>query len=72
VTAPGSIPDRSTSLHLSHDETDAIAADLARVWPGMIGQGAAPHPDMLAELVQRAMRKAREAIAIRSATRLQS
>jgi hypothetical protein len=58
------LPD-PTSLHLSADEADAIAADLARVWRGATGLAEVPSPDMLADLVQRVARKARETIAAR-------
>jgi hypothetical protein len=52
-------------LHLTDDETDAIAADLDSCWSGITGLPAAPAPQMLRVLVERTLRKARETIASR-------
>jgi hypothetical protein len=54
-----------SSLYLTGDEVDAVAADLARIWCGATGLAEVPSPDQLAEVVQRVTRKAREAIATR-------
>lgn len=52
-------------LTLTFEEAEAVAADLARVWPGMTGISAVPKVELLADLVQRTNRKSREIIAAR-------
>lgn len=59
------MPADPTTLHLTGEEVDAVAADLARIWCGATGHAEVPSPDQLAEIVQRVARKAREAIAAR-------
>lgn len=56
------------SLHLTDDETDAVAADIDACWTGITGLQCKPAPEMLRVLVERALRKARQAIAGRSPT----
>lgn len=53
------------SLHLSDDETDAVAADIDACWVGITGLPAAPAPEMIRVLVERTLRKARATIAAR-------
>lgn len=55
------------ALHVSYDEALTIAADLVRIWPGMTGLNEVPKVENAADLVQRALRKARELIAARQA-----
>ena len=51
------------NLHLTPAEQEAVAAYLARIWPGATGLNKVPAPDMLAALVETTLRKAREQIA---------
>lgn len=55
------------SLHLSFDEAEAVAADLARVWPGITGLAETPKTEQIADLVQRTLRKTRDLIDARDA-----
>lgn len=47
------MPADPTTLHLTGEEVDAVAADLARIWCGATGLAEVPSPDQLAEIVQR-------------------
>ncbi|WP_260927434.1 hypothetical protein [Novosphingobium sp. 9] len=64
MTNPGAATTAS-ALTLTFEEAEAVAADLARVWPGMTGIAAVPKVEMLADLVQRTNRKSREIIVAR-------
>lgn len=57
-----------TSLHLSFDEAEAVAAAVARVWTGITGLPEVPKIEMIADLVQHTLRKSREVIEAREAT----
>ena len=50
------------SLHLSFEEAETVAADLARVWTGCTGSPSVPKIEQIADLVQRTLRKSRELI----------
>lgn len=50
---------------LTYDEAEQVAADLARVWPGLTGLSITPPIEALTDLVQRVLRKEREVIAAR-------
>lgn len=52
-------------MHLSDSETDAVAAELAKIWRGMTGLAEVPPLDLLAVLVRRTLRMTRETIADR-------
>lgn len=50
---------------LTYDEAEQVAADLARVWPGLTGLSITPPIEALTDLVQRVLRKEREIIKAR-------
>lgn len=52
-------------MHLTDAETDAVAAELAKVWRGMTGLAEVPSADLLAVLVRRTLRMTRETIVAR-------
>lgn len=47
---------------LNYSEAEEVASDLARGWQGLTGSAEVPSIEMLADIVQRMMRKADEAV----------
>ena len=60
------IPAGSSPLHLSFEEAETVAADLARVWVGITGLSEVPKVENIADLLQRGLRKSREVIDART------
>ena len=61
MIAPGS------TAHLTADEEQSVAADLARCWTGLTGSNYVPSAEALVDLVQRVQRKARQVVTSRAA-----
>ena len=57
--------DEPTSLHLTYEEAERVAAHLQRMWVGMTGQSEAPAVERIADVFQVGLRKAREIVAAR-------